>query len=82
VLDACYALDRPQIVIALETLLRTKELLVERAEQIWQALRVFRDGRGDFADGLIERCAAAGGCERVLTFDRAAAKHAGMSLIP
>lgn len=82
VLDACYSLDRAQIVTALETVLRTKELLVERAEQIWQALRVFRDSQGDFADCLIERCAAAGGCERMLTFDRAAAKHAGMALVP
>jgi len=81
VLDACYALDRTQIATALEALLRTKELLVERAEQIWQALRAFRDGRGDFADCLIERCTTAGGCQRTLTFDRAAAKHAGMSLI-
>lgn len=81
VLDACYDLDRRQIVTALETVLRTKELRVERAEQIWQALRSFRDGRGDFTDCLIERCASAEGCERMLTFDRAAAKHAGMTLI-
>jgi predicted nucleic-acid-binding protein len=56
-------------------------LLVERAEVIWQAVRAFRDSQGDFADCLIERCAAAAGCERTLTFDRGAAKQAGMCLI-
>jgi predicted nucleic-acid-binding protein len=81
VLGACYHLDREQITVALETLLRTKVLLVERAEVIWQAVRAFRDSQGDFADCLIERCAAAAGCERTLTFDRGAAKQAGMCLI-
>lgn len=81
VLGSCYHLDRTQQTLALETLLRTKELRVERAEVVWQAVRTFRASQCDFADGLIERSAAASGCEHTLTFDRGAAKHAGMRLI-
>ncbi|HEY0229837.1 MAG TPA: VapC toxin family PIN domain ribonuclease [Dokdonella sp.] len=66
VLDVCYKLERAQLVTALEAVLRTQELLVERAEQVWQAVRMFRDGAGDFANCLIERCSAAAGCTRML----------------
>ena len=81
VMESCYALERAQLGEALEGLLRTKEFVVERAETIWKAVRVFRDGSADFADCLIERCAASAGCERTMTFDRNAAKTCGMSLI-
>ena len=81
VMESCYALERAQLGEALEGLLRTKEFVVERAETIWKAVRVFRDGTADFADCLIERCAASAGCDRTMTFDRNAAKTCGMSLI-
>lgn len=78
VLDACYQLDRSQQADVLERLLRTRELLIERAAVVWQAQRAFVSGKGDFADCLIERCAAAAGCSRTVTFDRNAARHANM----
>jgi predicted nucleic-acid-binding protein len=81
VMQSCYALERVQLGDALEGLLRTKEFVVERAETIWKAVRVFREGSADFADCLIERCAASAGCEHTMTFDRNAAKTCGMSLI-
>ncbi len=81
VLSGSFDLQRAQIADAIEALLRSKEMIVERAETVWQALRLFRSGSADFADGLIERSAAAAGCERTLTFDRAAAKGCGMTLV-
>lgn len=81
VLGASYGLDRTQLADALEALLRTKELMVERAEVVWKAVRGYRDSKADFADCLIACCATTAGCERTMTFDRGAAKHAGMSLI-
>jgi predicted nucleic-acid-binding protein len=81
VLAACFELERAQLVAALEALLRTKELAVERAEVAWRAVQVFEQGSADFADCLIERCAAAAGCERTMTFDRMAAKTCGMTLV-
>jgi predicted nucleic-acid-binding protein len=81
VLSGCFDLDRVQIVAALDALLRTKELMLEKADVVWQAVRVFRAGSAEFADCLIERCATAAGCDRTMTFDRAAAKSCGMTLV-
>jgi predicted nucleic-acid-binding protein len=81
VMSSAYELDRGQLIAALEGLLRTKELVVERAEIVWKALRIFQNANVDFADCLIERSAAAAGCEKTMTFDRGAAKNAGMTLL-
>ena len=81
VLSSAYALDRGQVVQAFESLLRTREIAVERAEIVWKALRVFRSANADFADCLIERSAAVAGCDRTMTFDRGAAKGCGMTLV-
>ena len=81
VLAGCYASTRNEICEVLETLLRTKEIIVAHADIVWKALRIFREGKADFADCLIERSANAAGCSHTATFDRAAAKHCGMRLI-
>lgn len=81
VLTGCYAASRDEIANMLETLLRAKELVVADADTIWKALRLFKQGKADFADCLIERSADAAGCAHTATFDRDAAKHCGMRLI-
>jgi predicted nucleic-acid-binding protein len=81
VLTSCYELTEQQAAQALEAILRTKQFLVERADQVMRALRVFGDGTADFADCLIERSAASAGCTQTMTFDVGASKHAGMTLI-
>ncbi|MFC6300949.1 PIN domain-containing protein [Pseudomonas sp. CCM 7893] len=78
VLQTCYQSAKGEVVTVLETLLRTRELTIEHAEVIWQALRRFTATKADFADCLIERCAHAAGCEYTATFDVNAAKAAGM----
>ena len=67
---------------ALESLLRSKELVVDRAELVTQALNRYASAGADFADALIERIAAAAGCAATMTFDSGAAKAAGMTLVP
>lgn len=81
VLTFCYDLSGQQVRQALESLLRTKQIIVDRADQVLRALRVFDEGKADFADCLIERTASSAGCTETLTFDVGAAKHAGMRLI-
>ena len=81
VLTSSYELQGQQFALALEAILRTKQLMVERADQVMRALRVFGDGKADFADCLIERSAAGAGCDKTMTFDVGASKHAGMALI-
>ncbi|BDB18478.1 hypothetical protein cym2001_18430 [Pseudomonas sp. CYM-20-01] len=78
VLQSCYQSAKSDVVIVLETLLRTRELTVEHGEIIWQALRKFVANKADFADCLIERCAHAAGCEYTATFDLNAIKATGM----
>lgn len=82
VLGRNYGLARAQVATVLETLLRSQELVIDRAEAATQALARFSSGGADFADALIERIAAAAGCTATMTFDQAAAKGAGMTLVP
>ncbi len=81
VLEESYSATKRQIVDVLETLLRTKELVIDRAEVVARALGLFEVSRADFSDCLIARCAQAAQCEYTLTFDKAAAKSAGMRLL-
>jgi predicted nucleic-acid-binding protein len=81
VLSSAYELRRNQLVEAFEALLRTKELVVERGEIVWKALRLFQRAPGDIADCLIACSAEAAGCAKTMTFDRGAAKGGGMTLI-
>ena len=81
VLTTSYELSGQQVAQALEAILRTKQFLVERADQVIRALRVFGEGKADLADCLIERSASAAGCAQTMTFDVKASKYAGMTLI-
>lgn len=81
VLSGSYGLNRAQIAQVLEALLRSKELLVDRAELVTQALSRFSAGGADFADALIERVAFDAGCSTTMTFDAGAARSAGMTLV-
>jgi predicted nucleic-acid-binding protein len=81
VLQGCYHSDKKEIMTVLDTLLRTKSLVIEQADVVWQALRQLANANTDFADCLIERCNHAAGCDYTVTFDRNAAKAAGMRLL-
>lgn len=82
VLQYSYESDKQEISAVLERLLRSAELVVEKAEIVEQALRAYRVSRADFADCLIERCAHSAGCKHTLTFDKRAASLTGMHLVP
>ena len=81
VLSSAYDLEREQLVQVFEGVLRTKELVIERAEVVWKALRAYQAANADFADCLIARSAADAGCAKTMTFDRGAARNGGMTLI-
>jgi predicted nucleic-acid-binding protein len=81
VLARAYRLERAEIAQVIETALRTKELLIEAAETVWKALRLFTTSSADFADCLIERACHKAGCDYTATFDKTASRTAGMRLI-
>ena len=82
VLSGSYGLARAQVSTVIATLLRSKELVVDRAELVAQALKRHGADGADFADALIERIAAAAGCETTVTFDAGAVRSAAMSPVP
>lgn len=81
VLEDLYGTSRARIAEIVEMLLQTETLVVSAATVVRQALAGFSKGRADFADHLIERLDAAAGCERTMTFDRIAARDAGMTRV-
>lgn len=82
VLSGSYGLNRTQLSTVLSTLLRSKELVLDRADLVTQALKRYSADGADFADALIERMAAAAGCSVTVSFDAGAVKSAGMRLMP
>ena len=82
VLSGSYGLHRAQVATVLDGLLRSKELVVDRADLVTQALSRYATTGADFADAVIERIAAAAGCPATMTFDTGAVKAAGMTLVP
>lgn len=81
VLTGCYAANKDTVCEVLSTLLQAKGIVVAHADVVWQALRLFRKGKADFADCLIKCFADEAGCLHVATFDRNAAKSCGMQLL-
>jgi predicted nucleic-acid-binding protein len=73
VLESCYGSAKAEIVAVLQRILRTKQLVVQDAETIWKAVRLFEASKADFADCLIESIGAAHECEYTSTFDKHAA---------
>ena len=80
-LGRVYGAGRDEIARLIETLLRTKELVVEAAETVWKAVRLYAGSSADFADCLIARAGHEAQCEYTATFDTKVAKTAGMRLI-
>jgi predicted nucleic-acid-binding protein len=81
VLSSKNRFDRRTIAKTIDQLLSREEIVVEQAETVQKALQLFRDGKADFADCLIALSAKAAGCTRFVTFDRIAARDAGMELL-
>ncbi|MEX3765225.1 PIN domain-containing protein [Paraburkholderia phenoliruptrix] len=82
VLARCYGVGREQMKDIIDSMIGTKELIVEGADTVRKALRVFvASAKADFADCLIERSGHVAECEYTATFDVAASEVAGMRLI-
>ncbi len=76
-----YGMNRDEISNVVRTLLQSDTAVVQSPAIVWQALRAYETGRADLADHLIERLGVAAGCHETVTFDRHAARSAGMRLL-
>lgn len=81
VLAESYGADRKRIRQIIEDLLATKQVVIERADLVWKALRAWETAPADFSDALIGQLAIAHGGEKTVTFDRTAAKLPGFELL-
>jgi predicted nucleic-acid-binding protein len=80
VLKRLYRATPAELHDTVRDLLDARQLVVEQRAVVNAALARWGGEGGDFADALVFACARAGGCERVVTFDKAAAK-VGMTLL-
>ena len=81
VLSYTYRARRAEVASILNRLASNDQIVIEQVDTVRKALRLFDDGKAGFADCLIACLASAAGCTRTLTFDRRAARDAGMQLI-
>ena len=79
--ESCYGATRAEVVEILRRILSIRQLVVQEAELVWKALRLFESGKADFSDCVIERTANATGCTKTMTFDQKAAATGGMTLL-
>jgi predicted nucleic-acid-binding protein len=81
VLNNVFNVKKDRVVEIFDTLLASRDLVVENAGTVREALHLYRSRNTDFSDCLIAASARAAGCSRTVTFDRIAARDAGMELI-
>ena len=81
VLTKTYQVSRLELVRILKVLLSRKEILLEQPEVLHNAVEIYRGSTAGFADSLLSASAEATGCSQIFTFDRDAAKTAGMTLL-
>lgn len=81
VMQDLYGAERGRVGAIVEALLRARTVIVEDSAVTWRAVEMFRAGRADFADCMIHAFAVAAGSEIIYTFDKVAARDAGMTLL-
>jgi predicted nucleic-acid-binding protein len=74
-------LDRKTIAVTIDKLTMLDSIVVERADIVDKALLRYRNGKAEFVDCLIAASGRAAGCSKTVTFDKLAARDAGMELL-
>ena len=81
VLGRAYGLTAQDIAAAIERMLQTDVLLIEREQEVFTAMVALKEGRGSFADALIAALGIQAGCKHTLTFDQKALRLSGFELV-
>jgi predicted nucleic-acid-binding protein len=77
VISSNYGASRASVAEIVEGLLTAPQLMMERADVLWRALRAYRDSKADFSDAVIVELGSDAGCSKTVTFDRQAGAHPG-----
>jgi len=81
VMSSNYRANRAAIADIVEGLLTAPQLMLERADVLWRALKAYRDSKADFSDAVIVELGSDAGCSETVTFDRQAAAHPGFAAL-
>ncbi|MGO9265334.1 MAG: PIN domain-containing protein [Candidatus Binataceae bacterium] len=81
VMASNYRATRVAVADIVEGLLTAPQLMLERADVIWRALRAYRDSKADFSDAVIVELGRDAGCSKTVTFDRNASAHPGFQAL-
>ena len=84
VLSRLYSATMDELADMISDLLNTPQIQVERREVVQAAIRRFNHGKSRKAglvDALIAEIANSEGCSSTVTFDKAAVRAAGMTLL-
>ena len=81
VLRSRYAFGKPDILLALNTLLEVRELEIQSESAVEHALHAYRMGNADFADCLHAGACWSAGKAPLLTLDAKAARLADAELL-
>jgi predicted nucleic-acid-binding protein len=81
VLTSSYRQDRGTVAAFIDQLLCASTLALQAPDVVHAALRAVDTAGADFADALIAATGASDGCSQTMTFDRKAARGAGMTLL-
>lgn len=76
-----YKMDREGIAGIVQKLLNSNDMILEQHDTVQRAVLLFRNCKADLADCMLAVGAGIAGCERIVTFDRIAARDLGMKLI-
>ncbi|GAC1307777.1 MAG: PIN domain-containing protein [Vulcanimicrobiaceae bacterium] len=81
VLERIYDASSSDIVRAIEGLLGSDTIVVDREAEVYVAAVAVANGAGSFADVLIAQIGVRAGCSTTVTFDRAAARSTGFTAL-
>jgi predicted nucleic-acid-binding protein len=81
VLDHSFKASREVIYSTFQSLLTSREILIQNAFLVHAALQRYMQTNADFDDCLIAECSRAEGCDTIVTFDKRAAKAIGLTLL-
>lgn len=84
VLHRLYSATMDEQVTLLEDLLGTPQFQIERREVVQAAIQRFKQSnnrKSGVTDALIAQIAASAGCTHTVSFDKAAVRSAGMTLL-
>jgi predicted nucleic-acid-binding protein len=81
VMSSNYGASRASVAEIVEGLLTAPQLMMERADVLWRALKAYRDSKADFSDAVIVELGSDAGCSKTVTFDRRAGAHPGFEAL-